>query len=1814
MFRLRSLLSGVLIAATAIVYPFFATESASAAATVTKTVVVHDINGAAVVGALVAFGYDDVTAPYRNWSFTANAVTDSQGVATITGLPQNAASAELNVQPATADNTNAAFWSYQNDAMNWNLSQDSTINVTMQAANFWLNAKSSTGGDVPLHTSVYFPEFYPTGEWFQGNLLRLGKMGFYMDPGLTNWGQQPFYIAPWNAASSPDSQSFSLTTFVNSIPTLLNPVTSATITSPGNVWTINLPVTTFKFQPVSPIDSTVQAGHRLEVDFPNGVNDRWFQFNLIDKLALPDGTFKMRMSPAYGRNDFAAAIYTAVVTNGGSSVAIYAGSSASGTPLSTDVGGGYSLPLALPNYSGDIVDAQGNPLVLQSNQFFMGTVFKQVGSNFQFYSNYQSWGHYAFKFDEAGTYKLQLHPINIPGYTSTDSLPITVTGTAPNFQVAYNNGTPSSNLVQNFTFSAPNLNLTLTSAGLAIPSNTAGNFSVQVMQLLNGNWQYTSMNASTSAANPRVSFNITTPGTYSVRVNPQGMSQYGFTVGSQFTVSNTSGSPVVSWPGQTDAAIMNVNFDVSPSNLKFNVSNPIGAGGLPQGWISVVRNLPSPGMWFGNIDINPLYPTVAAAALPDGQYQLTLNPPWNSPISGISSNYYYAVVTNSGANVVLYEGTSATGTPLTPTNGIYDIAASRSNISGRFVDSQGNGLGQVTVGGITSYSTVCVQQLALDGVNWNWLNCTNTASDGSFSVSAPTAGTYRVRLEPHGFKSVSVTNSNSFTVSAADLSGNVNHNLGNVVAHPVSILVVVTTAGTQTPVPNAQVEIRQGNQFVQWVGADVNGLAAIGLTSAGAYTFVVHPNGNNSAYLPKSYAITAIASGNTITASADGISPTNGTYILPFGSQTIHGLVTTPPSGAPIANSQVVATDEATNQDLWNYSTSTGLDGSWSMYLPAGKYKIRAQAPWGTSDYGNSDQIGDVTVDSNGLATLSGAASGLTTSAFNLALKSPYWAGTIFDPSGTNPMNNAHVCANFIISGAQTWNCAQTDQYGKWALAMPTGFTGVFDGNSDFQIAENQNAQYPMLDLRGALALTAAGIAAGGATGIKINLPKSNVSLTVTAGGTPAANTWVNVLNANGSAWLAAGGTGPNGVANFYIQDLSQGLKFQVDPAGNQTLQGNFSNTTKTFQTTAVDPSTGIYSATLALSTPNLFGTLVDPTASNAVVPYAWVDIYNQTTNMWMGGASTDANGNFAMSVPAASSGVDTYQLNTNPSYQSTSLGARHTYTLTIDSSNVITNFMDPNTSQAVPSTVDPTSQRTIYSLKLLAPTVLGVVKDSTGTTSVPNAWVNVRDSAGFWLPYGSNTGSTGNFGLPLPAGSGGTTYLIQANPSQASSDQAVSSACAVTVPVSGSPTGSCIQGGSAVLQLNQPNFTVTVTDSHGAPVSQANVGIGLGMWNTGTQTNSSGVATLFIDTATIMALNPSLSGDTSFWLNIDPPFGSSNLVRASCGSNQPGTPCAGNALPTWTVGTSFPNTSLNISLLGPNTSVTVKNPDGSQAAVGTWVNLFSFNSGNWNWLGASGTDLTGKANFFVDTSTATSFVLMIDPSWNLRGTYSGGSYTNNNTGYTWDQLTTTSFNLHAPNVVFTIKDSNSAANRNGWIGVQTLDQNNNVTGWIGGYGLDQNGTDAVFLPASGSFQILMNPGPGSAGVLTTCRVTTNETGTVSVIPACGFGSATVTYDTPTAKTIVVAQLASGNTSGRAMYGSNPVAGAIVTATDTTNSANQVTTATDANGDFSLQLDPSKLWNISVTPVNTPSDPVILKPTILSSRAPGALGDIVVTP
>jgi hypothetical protein len=959
-----------------------------------------------------------------------------------------------------------------------------------------------------------------------------------------------------------------------------------------------------------------------------------------------------------------------------------------------------------------------------------------------------------------------------------------------------------------------------------------------------------------------------------------------------------------------------------------------------------------------------------------------------------------------------------------------------------------------------------------------------------------------------------------------------------------------------------------------WSNTDQNGDFSMSVTDPGRYRLRIQPTGFAGASIFYSQDFTL----------------TTGSEKIAFGSlqspvPTLSGIVYAPNGSTPVKDARVRIVNQVNNQELWQYESFTNALGAWSTNIPEGTYGVYAAAPNGSSSFGNSDKIGTVTVNSSGAATLSGAAaSGRTASTFNISLKAPTWSGTVRNPGGSAVVPNAQVC----LYTSNLWNCTDANQLGQWALSAPTGFS-AFSQDSFVQIADWRGGVYPQRRFNDA------STALGGltASGRNLDFQSANVAITVTgANNALVPNVQVSLIRPNGP-WLAGNNTNASGVALINIADLNQALQVRVEVGGNSPVSGVYASKVSDFNLSAVTSGTSnnVFSATIQLSAPNVTAVVREPNqvwASGAAVDQAWIEIFD-ADNKFISSTNTGSNGRFSLNAPAPQSGSTEYRLVVNPAWNSTSSFSKQTYTLTVAFGNTVT--LTPKDSNTPVAT-----NGGAYSLSLARPNVSGNV--FANDVGVVNSWVvPIRDQDNEYMwQLGANTKPGGNFGFSLPDGA----YRIDANLPWNLSGYAKPAQCNVAVAngVITSSASNCIIVGSdnqktVKLALRTPNVTFTLKQNN-QPVVGANVSIGLGNWNINAQTSQAGLVALFIDPVEIRT-KTGLNGVQDLRVWVDPPWGTSDMVRWECRSGDQKPICS--TLTDINLGSDTYATIQNteVTVLGPNAKILIKDPR-TNASIGAnaWVSVFSYDSAapqnGQQWVGGSNTDVNGLAAFYIETGTATTrFKVEVNPPWNSRVALAQKSYDNSGNGYTDADLKVqgVNFTLGVPNAVVTVKSpGGTAANKWGWIGLEEVNSStNNPVRWAGGFGLNDTGTAAVTLVANKRYKLIANASNGRPGVQTLCYVETDSNIALSrVTGLCATG--TIQNGTNN----LTINLASGNTSGVVRYDNKPVTNAIVYANLATGGTDDtaIYTATLGDGSFGFDLDYTggKQWVIKIFPFN----------------------------
>ena len=1109
-------------------------------------------------------------------------------------------------------------------------------------------------------------------------------------------------------------------------------------------------------------------------------------------------------------------------------------------------------------------------------------------------------------------------------------------------------------------------------------------------------------------------------------------------------------------------------------------------------------------------------------------------------------------------------------------------------------------------------------------------------------MTATDAGTYRLRIEPNGYSSSSITTTEPFTIAAGS-EATFNKAFGDITLGAPSLRVKVTLPNSVTPINHIGIEIRKNNNWLDWSSTGQTGTGNISFTDEGTYQIVVHPQQAqlDAGATRKSYDVTVTKnSAGAFVGVIAGVTATDGIYVIGLGSGNVAGSVYTPGNGSTtgVANAQVVAINTVTNQEMWEFSTNTTSAGKFSMNLPNGVYKIMARAPWGSNTYGGSDQIGTVTVAASGVTVASGFA-GLTGTTLVLQLKEPTWKGTVRTPSDVTDavVPFAQVC----LWNNDRWDCTTANEQGQWSLSAPTGFT-AFSSNAAFEIGDVRTRLYPSIRVNGAadvLALIGSGgsnVPTGANTTTSTTLVNrfnsANLKITVTAGGVVQPNVWVT-LDRPGVGWLGGNSTNSLGVASFSV-DLSNtaasAINARVEFNGNQTLTGRYAPTMIEFTTEQVTAAkTGsVASLSVALLTPNFNGAVTQTATNLAPVQWSWIELFDDSNNQWKGGSNTDANGQFAMNITRPASGdPKQYTMVVNPPWNATGSVSKRTYTVTVPATGDIT-MKDKNTSTAIAKT--GVSPNTYFPMTLGTPSITGTVVSGSPEAGVRDSRVTpINAITGEWLwQQGQNSKADGGFGLGVSDGS----YKIQADVPWGVTGLTRSAQCAVTVTggaITSAGTNCNLTGGSIKLALREPNLKMTLV-LNGSAVPYAHVGIGIGKWNTGSQADAQGRVSLFVDRVAIMAANPGLTTLTDIRVWIDPPYGNSNMVRWECNSGDAKPVCS--TMADFNPAADYTAVDLgNVTVLGPNTKFKIVLPNTNAAPAGSWVTLQSFvpSVSCCNWLGGGNTDASGNVSFNVDTATVAANVrykVEVNPRWEDRSIYSRKVYDNNGAGFTIAELNAENrtFAIGSPNVTLTVRgsDAGATANKNGYINIYEADPStNNLTAWVGGYGLDNLGKVALILAPNKRYRIDSFPGGGITGTRTECFVGTSNASESSTVLSVisGLCGSTTSVGASNAMTIT---LNAGNVVGTVKTSGVAVEGAIVYANvvGATNQDLAVTTTTNSLGNFGLMLDPAKgQWQISIFPINKPGA-TALQNKILDALLPPALsgnrnlGDIALVP
>ena len=195
------------------------------------------------------------------------------------------------------------------------------------------------------------------------------------------------------------------------------------------------------------------------------------------------------------------------------------------------------------------------------------------------------------------------------------------------------------------------------------------------------------------------------------------------------------------------------------------------------------------------------------------------------------------------------------------------------------------------------------------------------------------------------------------------------------------------------------------------------------------------------------------------------------------------------------------------------------------------------------------------------------------------------------------------------------------------------------------------------------------------------------------------------------------------------------------------------------------------------------------------------------------------------------------------------------------------------------------------------------------------------------------------------------------------------------------------------------------------------------------------------------------------------------------------------------------------------------------------------------------------------------------------------------------------------PNVKLRVQGADGTSNTYGWYSVSTWDSATSTATKYSNASLDSKGLSALTL-VDGDYQLRFWPGQGARGVqkLVTFHVSGS---TITWISGNVAGADSISGN------LVTVKLPSGNISGTILSTSgSAVASALVAAYRADDLSKFVTTSSDANGNYQLNLDLTYSWIVkSVDPVSnysgstniaarSPSNDVLASQNVTLSTAP----------
>ena len=855
-----------------------------------------------------------------------------------------------------------------------------------------------------------------------------------------------------------------------------------------------------------------------------------------------------------------------------------------------------------------------------------------------------------------------------------------------------------------------------------------------------GNWQWVTCNSVQGGA---FVFNTSENGTYRVRLEPYGTSDFAATNLDSFLIDDSNTNQVYG------------NVQLAQPNLlvKFAATGIIN----PSGWIQFEKSLGNNNyQWYTSRGFN----SPIAENLPTGTYKVTVH----IENAGLADGGYELVVASDGT-------TSITG-QTKDGNGYYTLTGALPNVTGSVLSAFGTAI-QLGNG---HWVNACLQKK--DGYgNWQWQGCTGL-NNGGFAFRTSSDGTYRIHLDVQGIDGSTSTDLEEFTIA-----GDTQKTYGTVQLAAPNFKAHLTFAGQ--PLTSAYLEIQQsdGGGGWRWVNNSNSGTGDVSLNLApGTYRAVLHANSSIAADRSYNLVVANDLSVTIVGQTADGVT---GFFNLAAATPNVSMTVKDTNGQALPQYSTSVVLQKKNTWGGWDWLNWFNVDASGTIaasITDPGTYRFRIEP----------HNIGGAAVTTSGSFQINAPSDILDLGQVNL--KAPNVQFTLLDPTGT-PVPYTNVSLQF----GNWWTNASSDQNGHVALfvdsdevaAANTWATGTvhihvtvdapwdrtditrFECNSGDQKALCQDL--PDLTIGSAYPTVSLPDVSFAAPNVKIHVLAPN-------GSTEPAGAWVvlwkivcdsgNPTNCH-REWYAGSNTGQSGDASFNVPDQDAGLKFAVEV--------NPSWLTRSTEAQNLDDNAGqgysladIVAKSVSLVGSNLKLTVLQATAQDQAAMWTGIGIEQVDSNnnyiQWIAGYGTDNLGRAAIHLADGR-----YRINMYPNN-----GSKGTVTRCIVT--VVAGVVTPVDGQCNGAALNGDS----LTVKLSLGNLVGQVTDATSGATIEGAIIVATNSSdGSTMQTVSD--ANGNYGFQVNPGSSWDIKVIYVNPDPTAQAYDMASVAGVTPPWDGS-------------------------------------------------------------------------------------------------------------------------------------------------------------------------------------------------------------------------------------------------------------------------------------------------------------------------------------------------------------------------------------------------------------------------------------------